>query len=142
MLHKAIQPHDGKYEYLIIELKRPKKKIDDEVLTQIKKYAHAVAEDERFKDVPIRWIFLAISNDLDKYARNEASQRDRPKGMIYNHDELNITIWAKTWAEIINDAKTRLKFINQQLEYEANRESSKAYLQKTHSKFIPDSYQE
>lgn len=30
---------------------------NDEVITQIKKYAVAVAGDERFRDVPTRWSF-------------------------------------------------------------------------------------
>ncbi len=43
MLNKVIQPRAGEFDYLIVELKRPTKKIDDEVVTQIKKYARAVA---------------------------------------------------------------------------------------------------
>ena len=137
LLHKANQPRTGEYDYLIVELKRPSKKIDDEVLTQIKKYSVAVASDERFRDVPTRWIFVAISNDLDAFAKGEATQRNRPKGMVSDNAELNITVWAKTWAEVINDARARLRFVNEQLAYQADHDSAKAYLNKTHSKFIP-----
>jgi hypothetical protein len=73
MLHKVIQPRSGEYDYLIVELKRPSKKIDDEVLTQIKKYALAVAKDERFREIKTRWKFVAISNDLDDFAKREAT---------------------------------------------------------------------
>jgi hypothetical protein len=138
LFHRAIQPRAGEYDYLIVELKRPSKKIDDEVLTQIKKYARAVARDERFRDVPTRWTFWAISNDLDDFARGEANQRHRPKGMVSDDAELNITVWAKSWADVINDARTRLSFVNHQLAYEADRDSAKEYLQKAHAKFIPD----
>jgi hypothetical protein len=41
----------------VIELKRPSKRIDAKVLSQIEGYAFAIAEDERFKDSRVRWIF-------------------------------------------------------------------------------------
>lgn len=138
MLHKVIQPRTGEYDYLIVELKRPAKKIDDVVLTQIKKYAAAVTKDERFRDIKTRWTFVAISNDLDDFAKIEANQRNRPRGMVSDNAELNITVWARSWADVINDARARLHFVNKQLAYEANRDSAKAYLKKAHAKFIPD----
>ncbi|MBN3755338.1 ATP-binding protein [Paraburkholderia sp. Tr-20389] len=138
MLHKAIQPRTGEYEYLVVELKRPSKKIDDEVITQVKKYAIAVSNDERFRDVPAKWTFVAVSNDLDAFAKKEANQRDRPKGQVYDDADQNITVWVRSWADVINDARAKLRFINQQLSYEADAESAKDYLRLTHAKFIPD----
>ena len=44
----------------------------------------------------------------------------------------------KEWIKVINDSRSRLRFINEQLSYEADRDSAKAYLQRTHGKFIPD----
>lgn len=138
MLQKAIQPRTGQYDYLIVELKRPSQKINDEVLTQIKKYAIAVASDERFRGVPARWTFVAVSNELHSYAKKDATQRGRPKGQIYDDPDLNITVLVKEWADVINDARSRLRFVNEQLSYEADRDSAKAYLQRTHAKFIPE----
>jgi hypothetical protein len=142
LLHKVVQPRRGEYDYLIVELKRPSKKIDDEVLTQVKKYAIAVASDERFRGVPTRWTVMAVSNDLDSFARREANQRGQPPGKVFDDAELNMTVWARSWADIINDARARLYFINQQLAYEADRDSAKAYLTKTHAKFIPEPTQD
>jgi hypothetical protein len=48
-----------------------------------------------------------------------------------------VTVWVREWAEVINTARARLQFINQSLDYEANRDSSKAYLLKAHGRFIP-----
>jgi hypothetical protein len=138
MLQKVIQPHSGEYDYLIVELKRPRQKINADVLTQIKKYAIAVASDQRFKDIPARWTFVAISNELDDFAKREANQRNKPKGQVFDDAELNITVWARPWADVINSARAKLDFINQQLSYEADRDSAKAYLNKAHAKFIPD----
>lgn len=138
MLQRVIQPRTGEYDYLIVELKRPSKKIDSEVLIQIEKYAMAVANDERFRDVPARWTFVAVSNELDSYAKKKASQRGMPKGQVYSDSESNITVWVRAWADVINDARGRLRFINEQLSYEADRDSAKAYLKRAHAKFIPD----
>lgn len=138
MLQKAVQPRAGEYDYLVVELKRPSKKIDSEVLTQVKKYAMAVARDARFLGVPARWKFVAISTDLDDIAVQEANQRNRPKGLVWEGD--NITVWAKSWADVINDARAKLNFFSEQLAYRADNRSAKEYLQKAHSRFIPDSY--
>jgi len=137
MLQKVIQPRTGEYDYLIVELKRPSKKIDSEVLTQIEKYAMAVASDERFKGVKAKWTFVAISNELDDFAKKKSSQKNMPRGCVYEDADSNIQVWVREWADVINDARSRLRFINEQLVYEADRDSAKNYLQKTHSKFIP-----
>ena len=138
MLHKVVQPRTGEYDYLIVELKRPSKKVDSEVLSQIESYAMAVAKDERFHNIKTRWTFIAVSNELDDYAKRKTNQRNWPVGKVYDDAELNITVWAKPWADVINDARARLRFFSEQLSYEANRDSAKAYLKKAHEKYIPN----
>jgi hypothetical protein len=139
MLSKVLQPRSGEYDYLIVELKRPSKKVDSDIITKLKKYAMAVAGDERFHGIPARWTFIVVANSLDDFAENEAyEQKDRPRGQIFNHAGLKITAWVKEWGEVINDARARLNFINSQLSYEADRDSAKKYLRKTHAKFIPE----
>lgn len=138
MLQRVVQPRMGQYDYLVVELKRPKKKIDSEVLSQIESYAIAVASDERFRGVPATWNFVAISDELDDFARRKANQRGWPRGKVFDDAELNITVWVKEWAEVINDARSRLGFVNKQLAYEADRDTAKTYLKRTHAKFIPD----
>lgn len=137
MLNKVNQTRHGEFDYLVVELKRPSKKIDDDVIVQIKKYATAVATDERFHNVPAKWTFLAISNELDAYAEEEANQRNKPKGLIHDSAQHNITVWAKTWAEVIANARAKLQFINEKLNYNVTQESAQKYLKETHDKFIP-----
>jgi len=137
-LHKANQPRTGEYDYLIVELKRPSQKINSAVLQQIESYAIAVANDERFSGVKVNWTFIAISNELDDFAKKKANQRNQPRGKVYDDADLNITVWAKEWAEVINDARARLCFVNKQLSYQADHDSAKAYLNKAHSRFIPN----
>ncbi len=137
MLSKAIQPRTGEFDYMVVELKRPSKKIDAEVLTQVEKYAVAVAEDARFNGTQSRWRFIAISKEMDDYAKRKANQRGRPRGLVFDDASLNIEVWAKTWAETIGDARARLRFFSDQLSYEADRDSAKCYLKTAHEKFLP-----
>lgn len=137
-LSRVITPRSGEMDYLVVELKRPSKKIDDDVITQTKKYAMAVARDERFRGVPARWKFVAVSNELNDYAKSDSTQTGRPRGLVWASESGDITVWVREWAEVINTARARLDFVNANLSCEANRESSKAYLQKAHAKFIPE----
>jgi Histidine kinase-, DNA gyrase B-, and HSP90-like ATPase len=138
MLARAIQPTQGIHEYLVVELKRPKQPINSDVLSQIESYAIAVAKDQRFHLKSTKWTFLVVSNDMDEYAQLKARQKNRPEGLVFDSEELNITVWAKTWAEILNDARARLNFFSQQLDYQADSDSELEYLQRAHSKYIPD----
>ena len=138
MLARTVpQPRADEREHLVIELKRPSKKIDGEVLGQVKSYAIAVAQDERFLNTKTRWIFWAISNEMTDEAQREARQRGRPEGLIYDDEELRITVWAKTWGQIIQECKARHNFYKQQLEYDADKDSARAYLKKAHEKYLP-----
>lgn len=128
----------GEREHLVVELKRPDVRIDADALTQIKSYAFAVMGDERFRDVTTRWIFWAVSSDLDLFSRQEVSQRDRPHGMLYQGDDPSVTIWVKTWSQIINDCKTRLQFFAEKLNYIPDRDSSLAHLKSTYDKYLAD----
>ncbi|ETF03510.1 hypothetical protein W822_10350 [Advenella kashmirensis W13003] len=138
MLARAIQPTQGTHEYLVVELKRPSQKINSEVLTQIESYAIAVAKDERFHQQRTKWTFWVVANEMDEYAQLKARQKNRPEGVVFDHDALNITVWAKSWSEILNDARARLSFFSQQLHYQADSNSELEYLRKAHSKYIPD----
>lgn len=138
MLARTAQPSQDRHEYLVVEIKRPSQKINSEVLSQIKSYAIAVAKDERFHSKSSTWTFLVVSNDMDEYARLEARQANRPEGLVMDNSEPSIKVWAKTWSEILNDARARLNFYSKQLDYQADTNSELEYLKKAHSKYIPD----
>jgi hypothetical protein len=125
-------------EHLIVELKRPDVKIDSEAATQIKSYAFAVAEDERFKDTKTKWVFWAVSSDIDPFVRRDINQKDRARGILFQDDELRITIWVKTWSQIINECKSRLRFFAEKLNYSPDRDSSLSHLKTTYHKYLAD----
>lgn len=138
LLSKANEPKTGTYDYLVVELKRPKQKINGKTVRQVKNYAKAVAGDERFKGIPAEWKFLAVSNELNSEAEDDANQQGQPSGRVWINKEGNISVWVITWAELINNARAKLAFINKDLDYQSTRDSAKAYLKKAHAKFIPE----
>jgi hypothetical protein len=139
MLSKAIPTvGDGEREHLVVELKRPSVKIDKPVTEQVESYAFAVAADERFRDVKTRWVFWALSTDIDDHVRRLASQTNRPRGVLYQDEEQNITIWVKSWSQIIDDCKRRLQFFQDKLNYQPDRDSSLAHLRKTYAKYLSE----
>lgn len=139
MLSRNIQTAGSEdREHLVVELKRPSVKVNADVITQIKKYAFAVSDDERFRGVDAKWIFWAISSDMDDYAKREVSQRDRPRGMLHQSEDRRVTIWVKTWSQVVNDCKSRLKFFSDNLNYIPTQESSLVHLKATYGKYLSD----
>lgn len=125
-------------EHLVVELKRPDVKIDAEVAAQIESYAFAVADDERFRSVPAKWVFWAVSSDIDQVVARKVAQRDRARGILFQDEEQRITIWVKTWSQIINECKARLRFFAEKLNYTPDRDSSLAHLRTTYHKYLAD----
>lgn len=72
---------DEERKHLVIELKRPSQSLNEDVINQIKKYAKAVALDDRFKHSKVEWDFVAVANRFTKDAEFEARQKDKPRGL-------------------------------------------------------------
>jgi hypothetical protein len=137
-LSRRIQLLGEERHHLVVELKRPTVKVDSEVLTQVKKYARSVSADERFSGTRVRWTFWAVSNEMDDLAQTESSQANRPLGVVQQTEgKIPYTIWAKTWAQLLLEAKARLEFFREKLEYQATHESGRKYLREVYDKFLP-----
>jgi hypothetical protein len=125
-------------EHLIIELKAPKVVIGAKEIGQIKSYAFAVAEDERFRSLKSKWNFWVISNDYDNFAKRERSQQGYSDGVIYRSnqtDEMDITIWVKTWSELINECKHRMEFLKTHLDYNIDANEGLKYLREKYAEY-------
>ncbi|MFN3836263.1 MAG: ATP-binding protein [Brevundimonas sp.] len=134
---------DDERKHLIIELKRPSQNLNEDVIGQIKKYAKAVALDDRFKHSSVEWDFVAIANRFTKDAEFEARQKDKPKGMVLEIDDpIKIRVWAKTWGEIIQEAEGRLTFYKRRLEYQANDDEALRYLRNINEDYLSDEIKE
>ena len=58
--------------------------------------------------------------------------------MLHQDDELKMTIWVKTWSQVIDDCKRRLQFFQEKLNYQPDRDSSMAHLKTTYAKYISE----
>lgn len=120
----------------MIELKAPTVKVGSKETTQIKSYAFAIGEDERFRGVPVRWTFWLVATDMDDFAKREVSLPGRPEGVLWESADLRSRIWVKTWAQILRDCKTRLKIFQKELNHSADSEASLDYLKKTYARIL------
>ncbi|MDB5340622.1 MAG: mismatch repair protein [Planctomycetaceae bacterium] len=132
------QMQDGHFEHLIIELKRPKRVLGIDEITQIKNYAFTVAKDERFKDPKTRWTFLLLGNDLSEYADQECRVQGRDYGHIYVSDDGRINVHVKLWATVLAEARWRYKFFREQLNLQISTNDGVRYLREKYPQHIPD----
>jgi ribosomal protein L7/L12 len=136
-------PTDYDRRHLVVELKRPAQTLNEEVINQIKKYAKAVALEERFNHSKVEWDFVVISNKFTKDAELEARQANKPRGLVLVLDEpVKIRVWARTWGEIIQDAEGRLTFYKRRLEYQASDTEALRYLQTINADYLSDEVKE
>lgn len=124
-------------EHLVVELKRPSVKIGATEMTQIETYAFAVVEDPRFNTTDVEWDFWVVSDELDSHAKERANQDGWPQGLIHKSRSGRVRIWAVPWGELIEDARHRLKFVQEHLNYLVTDEGAIAYLQRAHKQFLP-----
>lgn len=129
--------HPTEREHLVVELKAPKVKIGQKEINQIESYAFAVADDERFNTIDTNWHFWIISNELDSYAKHRLSGDKLDRGIL--HSARGITIWVKTWGELINECKHRLEFIRQQLDINIDSSDGLEFLRKNYAELNKNS---
>ena len=124
-------PRANEREHLVVELKRPKHVLNDQSLSQIKSYAFAIAEDERFRDVHTRWSFWLVSNDMTGSVRRQSNLKNLPPGCAYEDVGAHIQVWVRTWSELLCDCEGRLTFFQEQLQFRADRDDALKYLDRS-----------
>jgi len=135
MFSRAIRRHKAdELTHLVVELKAPRVKINEKEITQTEKYAISVMKDERFRSVKTTWVFWAISDDYGEYAEYRMKKSAGNSGKIHEAD--NVSIWVKTWAQVLEENRTRLQFFQERLEYEADKGASLKHLQEHYAKFL------
>lgn len=139
MLSGAIEQQRHHREHLVIELKRPSVSIGKEQLDQIEGYAQAVANDGRFAAVNTRWEFWIVGDEISDKVRHRLGQGNLPPDVYQDYEELqhHVTIHAVTWAQIIQNARHRLKFVRDKLAYDPTTEASLDTLRQRHTELFP-----
>jgi hypothetical protein len=94
-------------------------------------------KDERFRSLNTTWVFWVISDDYGEYAEyrmKKSAGSTANTGKIHEAD--NVSIWVKTWAQVLEENRTRLQFFQERLEYEADKGASLKHLQEHYAKFL------
>jgi hypothetical protein len=132
MLSRATKQHRAnRLSHLVVELKAPKVSIGSDEVTQIQGYAFSVMADPRFSKVGVTWNFWAISDQLAPYT--EQLVRD-DTGLIL--EKQNVHIYAKTWAQVLDENRARLKFFQDHLDVQVDRDTSLKYLQQRYAAYL------
>jgi hypothetical protein len=137
MLARRVEQAQNRHEHLVVELKAPSVKVGPDEMTQIKNYAYTVADDSRFNMTDVKWDFVVVSTDLNKFVLKEAAQFQREPGLVSVTDDGRVRVWVKTWAQVIGDAEHRHRFVHNALQYTPGAEDALAYLREVHAKFLP-----
>jgi hypothetical protein len=73
---------------------------------------------------------------MDAFGKNESNQANRPAGLIYQSEDRQITIWAKTWSEVLHSNRQRLRLFQSCLEINADNDRSLQFLKDTYASVL------
>jgi hypothetical protein len=135
VLSRSRTTAENRYEYLVVELKRPSHTLTTTDVNQIGSYAGAVSRDERFQQPNVNWNFWLVGNCTTPDVDDMREQQDRPYGIAI--PSKRYTVWVKTWAEVIGDANHRHKFVKESLDYTTDRDQGVQYLREKHAQYLP-----
>lgn len=137
VLGRSLETRANHFAHLVIELKRPNHKLKDEDITQLRSYASAITNDERFDQPNVDWEFWLIGNETTKSVDEAREQENLPHGVVQHSKKYKILV--RTWAEVIGDAEHRLKFVQKSLQYESTRDTGLAHMRHQYADFLPAS---
>lgn len=136
MLARAFRPGSTtRQQNLVIELKRPSRRIDLKAMNQVQEYAHALSSHALFPAENHTWDFWVVSSKIDQVVRDSAEQPNRPPGLYSEAQQYRI--WVRTWAELIEDARARLDFVSSRLDLQLTHEPILSYLMERYEQYLP-----
>ncbi len=135
VLGRQLETSANQFTHLVVELKRPNHKLNDEDVAQLRSYANAITNDERFDQPNSSWEFWLVGNETTDTVDDLRNQEHLPFGVAQHSKKYRIIV--RTWAEIIGDAQHRLKFVQRSLQYESNRDSGLAAMRAKYAEYLP-----
>lgn len=105
---------NGSPSNLVVEIKSPTnvQKLNMDHFTQINTYMNVIRKQQGFNDPKTYWTFLLIGLDIDEVA--EQSIHEPQSGLCIDKD--NYRLYMKTWAQVLNEADARHKYLKDKLE--------------------------
>ena len=99
---------------LVVEIKSPTHvpKLNMDHYTQINKYMNVIRKQQGFNDPNTYWTFLLIGLGIDDVAEQQI--KEPLSGLCIERD--NYRLYMKTWAQVLNEAEARHKYLKDKLE--------------------------
>lgn len=135
VLGRQLETRANHYAHLVVELKRPSHRLNDEDVSQLRSYASAITNDERFDQPNATWEFWLVGNEVSKTVEEQRSQENLPYGVVQQSKKYRLIV--RTWAEVIGDADHRLKFVQKSLQYESSHDVGLASLRDKYAAYLP-----
>lgn len=100
---------------IVVELKRPSKKLGAKELQQVKTYLKVITEENRFNAPNIEWEFFLVGNSCnsDIEMEIESNKEHGKRSLAFSARGKNI--YVKTWSEIFTEHELNLKFLSEKL---------------------------
>ena len=113
------QLNDGEgIQHIIVELKRPKIKINREHWLQIDTYKNVILNESRFNSADAIWKFYLIGNKLDDFIKERKKELIPlgEKDLILINTENNFKVYALTWSQIFDRFIMRHSYLKEKLD--------------------------
>lgn len=134
MLSRQIRRHRANdLTHLVVELKAPSVRIDKDEISQIEGYAASVSADERFRNVDVKWVFWVVSDDVGPVGKFRIGENSTT-GLI--HKSVNVSIYVKTWAQVLDDNRARMQFFQERLEFQVDKGEALKHLQERYANYL------
>ncbi|MDE0613409.1 MAG: ATP-binding protein [bacterium] len=137
MFGRSLEHSQNLREHLVVEIKRPGRKLTRGELNQIEDYAQAVAADSQFDTETTHWEFLLVGSEIDGYVANRLSQADDGRGPVFEISERNARVWVREWGAVLAEAEHRMKFVQKQLSYDPTSGDAIKYLTDNYPEHVP-----
>ncbi|WP_459678749.1 ATP-binding protein [Rhodococcus sp. no. 34] len=137
VLGRQLETRENHFAHLVVELKRPSHRLNDDDVTQLRSYASAITNDERFDQPNSTWEFWLVGNETTRSVDEQRAQENKPFGVVQDSKKYRLIV--KKWAEVIGDVEHRLKFVQRSLQYESGRDSGLAAMREKYTAFLPES---
>jgi hypothetical protein len=119
---------------LVIELKRPSRIVGEDELSQVRRYARALAGHPGVGPTS-SWTFWLVASATRPEIEDDLTQKHRRRGLYMESG--NYDIWVTTWGELLNDAERRLNFYREQLQYDITQDQAVERVRRRHSDLLP-----
>lgn len=134
VLGRSMATNTDRLEQLVVELKRPNHKLNADDVTQLRSYASAITNDERFAQPNVHWDFVLVGNDLTREVQ-EMREAFELHGLV--QPSKRYRLFVLQWAELISAGHHRLKFVQNSLQYQSDRDSGLAWMREHFGEYLP-----